>query len=594
MLCFSFAPGVFGTAQWMERSSGSRSAQKRACANRRRAVVRCVQSPEKGVTATGEAAALKAQEQEQMRQQEGELYCYVPCTPLKNDYLERVLTSKVYDVAIETALEAAPLLSARVGALVLLKREDTQPVFSFKLRGAYNMMASVPKSRIAAGVVAASAGNHAQGVAMAASKLGVHATIVMPLATPQIKVDAVRSRGAEVVLHGDNFDAAKKLALELSEKDGRLFVPPFDHPDIIAGQGTVGTEIVRQSKAWELENKQLKAVFVPVGGGGLIAGVAVVIKRLLPGVRVIGVEAFESDALYQSMQAGKRVKLASVGTFADGTAVIEVGEETWRLCSVLVDEVIRVTNDEICAAMKDVFEDTRSILEPSGALAVAAVKRYAEERGVDEDGAYIAVTSGANTNFDRLRHVSERAEIGEGREAVLAVTIPEKPGSFREMLAALGAGTSVTEFNYRYSGPDKAVVFVAFAVRNKAQIAKKIDSLREAGFGVLDLTQDEMAKLHLRHLVGGRVQGHELDDEVAYRFEFPERPGALMTFLLRMKSDWSISMFHYRNHGADRGRVFVGIRVPLHERDEFQNFVQSLGYPYEDESKNPAYSLFLR
>lgn len=516
------------------------------------------------------------------------VYCYVACSPTRSDYLERVLTSRVYDIVRETALEEAPLLSERIGTRLLLKREDTTDVKSFKLRGAYNMMAKAPRDALDAGVVAASAGNHAQGVAMAAQYLGVDATIVMPEVTPKIKVDAVERRGAEALLYGVNFDQAKTKALELAERDGKLFVPPFDHPDVIAGQGTVGLELIRQAS-------EMDVVFVPVGGGGLIAGIATVLKRLRPEVKIVGVEPADADALYQSLAAGKRVQLSTVGTFADGVAVVEVGEETFRLCKDLVDEVIRVDTDEICAAIKDVFEETRSILEPAGALSVAGAKLYAAERGVAEGETYVAVTSGANTNFDRLRHVSERAEIGEGREAIFAVTIPERPGSFRALIDCLGPEINVTEFNYRYGGEGDAYVFVGASVPNRKASSTILDRLTKAGYEVLDMTDNELAKLHIRHQVGGNAPA--LADEVVFRFEFPERPGALLKFLHDMPEGASLTMFHYRNHGSSVGRVVAGLVAAdggkLDDVEDVDKFVTRLGYEAVREDNNPALKLFL-
>ncbi|KAK4532585.1 hypothetical protein CCYA_CCYA13G3442 [Cyanidiococcus yangmingshanensis] len=525
------------------------------------------------------------------------VYCYIACSPLKNDYLERVLNARVYEAAVETPLESAPLLSRRLGRRVLLKREDLQPVFSFKIRGAYNMIALSEPSQLKGGVVAASAGNHAQGVAMSAQLLGLRATIVMPCTTPSIKVDAVRQRGAEAVLHGDAFDDAQAYALRLAEERGALFVPPFDHPDIIAGQGTIGLEILRKHSG------PIEAIFVPVGGGGLIAGIAAIVKRLRPQVKVIGVEPFDADAMYQSLQAGHRVRLAQVGVFADGVAVKEVGTETYRLCRDLVDEIIRVENDEICAAIKDMFEDTRSILEPAGALAIAGLKRYVQRETLSSNasptagsssGALVAVASGANTNFDRLRHVSERAEIGERREAVLAVRIPERPGAFRSMMNALGPGANITEFNYRYASPEVAHVFVGLTVADRRGAAEAMTKLEAHGFVATDLTDNEMAKLHLRHCVGG-MGGPDFSpaNEIVYRFEFPERPGALARFLNGLRG-WNITLFHYRNHGSDVGRVLVGLQVPTAERAAFMEFVERLGYSYEDETQNIAYRLFLR
>lgn len=517
------------------------------------------------------------------------VYCYVACSPTRSDYLERVLTSRVYDVIDETPLQKALLLSSRFENNILFKREDTTPVKSFKVRGAYNMMAKTDPALLANGVVAASAGNHAQGVALAAEVLKVEATIVMPAVTPDIKVAAVRRRGAHAILHGDNFDAAKKRALELAEEKGCIFIPPFDNVEVIAGQGTVGLELIRQTP-------RMDAVFVPVGGGGLIAGIATVVKRLRPSTRVIGVEPTDADAMYQSLRKGERVKLKRIGTFADGVAVAEVGEETFRLCKDLVDEVIRVNTDEICAAIKDVFEDTRSILEPAGALAVAGVKAYIEREGC-VDQSLVAITSGANTNFDNLRYVSERAEIGEGREGIFAVTIPERPGSFRDLINVLGPELSITEFNYRYSGGNDAHVFVGAKVKRRKEVRAIIDRLNGAGMEAIDLTDDELAKLHVRHLVGGNAPSREFDEKV-FRFEFPERPGALLDFLVELPNGFNITMFHYRNHGADVGRVLVGLtNVTDDDLDSQKNvmdkFVERLGYQYTSEDDNIAYKFFL-
>lgn len=518
------------------------------------------------------------------------VYCYVACSPTRSDYLERVLTSRVYDVVAETPLELSRLLSDRFHNQIYLKREDTTDVKSFKLRGAYNMMAKASPGIISNGVVAASAGNHAQGVALGAQVLGVEATIVMPAVTPEIKVDAVRRLGATAILHGDNFDQAKRRALEIAEKEHKLFIPPFDHPDIIAGQGTIGLELIRQMSDFDV-------VFVPVGGGGLIAGIATVIKRLRPHVKIIGVEPDDADAMYQSLKAGQRVRLNAVGTFADGVAVIEVGEEPFRLCKDLVDEVVLVSNDNICAAIKDIFEDTRSILEPAGALAVAGAKAWVEREGMRGMN-LVVITSGANTNFDRLRHVSERAEIGEGREAVLAVTIPEVPGAFRELISALGANLNITEFNYRYNGAKDAHVYVGARVSQPVDTKSIITRLNHRNMKALDLTNDEMAKLHIRHLVGGRAPLMDFEEAV-FRFEFPERPGALLRFLRELPDGFNITMFHYRNHGADVGRVLVGLtsverESKIHQTLSLDSFVKRLGYQYVREDDNIAYKLFLR
>jgi len=501
----------------------------------------------------------------------------------RNDYLERILKARVYDVATETPLEPARALSARLQNRLLIKREDLQPVFSFKLRGAYNKMAALPRARLRRGVIAASAGNHAQGVALAAQRLGCRATIVMPVTTPRIKVDAVRARGAQVRLHGDSYAEAYAEALRLKRRRALTFVHPYDDPVVIAGQGTVGMEIVRQHPG------PLDAIFVPVGGGGLISGIAAYVKRVRPAVRVIGVEPTDADAMTRSLKAGRRVKLEHVGLFADGVAVKEVGRETFRLCRELVDEMVLVNTDEMCAAIKDVFEDTRVVLEPAGALAVAGAKAWVERHGA-RGKTLVAVASGANTNFDRLRFIAEEAELGEHREAVLAVTIPERPGSFKKFCATLG-GNNITEFNYRIADSHDAHIFVAIEVDGREQTARIVRNLRRHGLTTLDLSDNEMAKLHLRHMVGGRAPFAK--DELLYRFEFPERPGALMQFLQHMRSDWNISLFHYRNHGADYGRVLVGIQVPKNEMRQFRAFLRELGYPYADETRNPAYRLFL-
>jgi threonine dehydratase len=499
------------------------------------------------------------------------------------DYLERILNSRVYDVAVETPLELAPNLSARLGNRLMLKREDMQPVFSFKLRGAYNKMANLPASALRQGVIAASAGNHAQGVALASEKLGCRAVIVMPVTTPRIKVDAVAARGAEVVLHGDSYSEAYERARALERRRRLTFVHPYDDPDVIAGQGTIALEILRQS------TRPIDAIFVAIGGGGLISGIASYVKRLQPGIKVIGVQPVDSDAMKRSIEAGRRVVLPQVGLFADGVAVKQVGRETFRVARELVDQILLVDTDEICAAIKDVFEDTRSILEPAGALAIAGAKSYVERTGV-RGKKLVAVASGANTNFDRLRFVAERAEVGEHREAILAVTIPERPGSFRKFCVTLG-GRNITEFNYRMADPVEAHVFVGVEVHGREETARIVRILERHGLKTLDLSDSEMAKLHVRHLVGGHCA--LADNELLYRFEFPERPGALMKFLSNMRSDWNISLFHYRNHGSDTGRVLVGMQVPPHEMREFRAFLARLGYPYVDESSNPAYRLFL-
>lgn len=500
---------------------------------------------------------------------------------MANNYLKRILCSRVYDIAIESPLTPAAGLSDRLQRPVLLKREDMQQVFSFKLRGAYNKIAHLTNAERARGVITASAGNHAQGVALSAQKLGLRAVIVMPLAAPQIKVDAVRHWGGEVVLVGENYDAAYAHALSLSESQGLTFIHPYDDPDVIAGQGTVGMEILKQYPA------DIDAIFVPVGGGGLIAGIAAYVKALRPQIRIVGVEPEDADAFSRSLKAGHRVLLDHVGTFADGVAVRQVGRETFRVARRLVDEVVVVSNDEICAAIKDVFQDTRFIVEPAGALAIAGLKRDAIR--FKREGALIAIASGANMNFDRLRHVAERAEIGERRELLFAASIPETPGSFRTFCALIGQ-RSITEFNYRYADAHTAHVFVGIQVTDSNNAQDLLKTLSQSGYGILDLTDNEMAKLHIRHLVGGRAPIHH---ELIYRFEFPERPGALINFLNAMGQTWNISLFHYRNHGADYGRVLVGMQVPQDERERLPAFLNTLGYQYQEETQNAAVQLFL-
>jgi threonine dehydratase len=500
------------------------------------------------------------------------------------DVLRLALTGKVYGAAQETPLSFAPALSARLGSGVWLKREDQQPIFSFKLRGAYNRMAHLTPQERAAGVIAASAGNHAQGVAFAAQELGVRAVIVMPATTPDIKVRACRARGAEVVLHGDSFSDAEAHAYGLQARDGLTFVHPYDDPLVLAGQGTVGLELLRQ-----VEDTRPTTVFVPVGGGGLIAGTAAVLKALRPGWRVVGVQPEDSDAMVQSVHAGERVRLEQVGLFADGVAVKQVGAHTFALTRRYVDDWVRVSTDEICAAMKDVFDDTRAVMEPAGALAVAGLKKYATDHGLHGE-TLVAVTSGANLNFDRLRHVSERTEIGEKREAILAVTIPERPGAYQEFIEALGQ-RAITEFNYRYAPRAEARIFVGVQLAHPGQRAELLTALHAAGYPVTDLTDDEMAKVHIRHMVGGRAP--EATDERLYAFTFPERPGALHEFLATLRGRWNISLFHYRNHGSDHGRVLAGLQVPDADLDEFQAFLGALGYPNQDMSRSPAYRLFL-
>ncbi|NDV12495.1 threonine ammonia-lyase, biosynthetic [Crenobacter caeni] len=499
------------------------------------------------------------------------------------DYLERILTSRVYDVAIESPLDIAPNLSRRTGNTLLLKREDLQPVFSFKLRGAYNKMSRLSAEERARGVITASAGNHAQGVALSARRIGCEATIVMPETTPQVKIDGVLSRGGKVVLRGESYSDAYQHAMELVAETGKTYIPPFDDPDVIAGQGTIGMEILRQHP------DAIDAVFVAIGGGGLAAGVASYIKRLKPEIKVIGVQPVDSDAMRQSIAAGHRVELKDVGLFADGVAVKLVGEETFRLCRELLDEIIVVDTDAICAAIKDIFEDTRAITEPAGALAVAGAKAYIE-REACRGKTFVAINCGANMNFDRLRHVSERSELGERREAIIAVTIPETPGSFKRFCAVIG-NRNITEFNYRFADPKTAHVFVGVQISNRQDAEAIVGALKEAGLEGIDLTDNELAKLHIRHLVGGHAP--QLADERVLRFEFPERPGALKRFLDTMRTDWNISLFHYRNHGADYGRVLVGIQVPASDSEAFARFIDTLGYPCVDETDNPAYKLFL-
>jgi threonine dehydratase len=499
-------------------------------------------------------------------------------------YLQKILTAQVYDVAVETELELAKNLSQRLSNHVYLKREDNQPVFSFKLRGAYNKMAKLPAQQLKKGVICASAGNHAQGVALAANKLQCKAVIVMPTTTPQVKIDAVLALGGEVVLHGESYSDAFEHALDLERKQGLCFVHPFDDPDVIAGQGTIAMEILRQHQG------PLDAVFVAIGGGGLISGVAAYIKAVRPEIKVIGVQMNDSDAMIRSVKMGKRITLKEVGLFSDGTAVKQVGKETFRLCKALVDEYITVSTDAVCAAMKDVFQDTRSILEPAGALSVAGLKSYVEKNACKNKN-FVAITCGANMNFDRLRFVAERAEVGEEREALFAVTIPEKRGAFKTFCQLVGP-RNVTEFNYRISDSQQAHIFVGLGTKAKGESAKIAQLFAKNGYATLDITGDEMAKEHIRHLVGGRSPLAE--NELLYRFEFPERPGALMKFLTAMNPSWNISLFHYRNQGADYGRILVGIQVPQTERNAFKQFVAELGYPSVDESQNILSQLFLR
>ena len=503
---------------------------------------------------------------------------------MANPYIERILKARVYDVAVETPLELAPRLSRRLGNQILLKREDLQSVFSFKLRGAYNKVAHLSESVARRGVICASAGNHAQGVALAAQRRGIPATIVMPQTTPQIKVQAVMDLGGEAVLHGDDYDAAFDKAQELVRDRNLVYVHAFDDPDVIAGQGTIAVELLRQCGG------DIDAVFVPVGGGGLIAGIAVYIKYLYPRVRIIGVEPADSNAMYESLQAGRRVTLERVGLFADGVAVKRVGEETFALARQFVDEIVLVNTDEMCAAIQDIFEDTRTIVEPAGALAVAGIRKCVARDGW-RDKRLVAINSGANVNFDRLRHVAERASLGAEREALLAVEIPEQPGSFMHFCEALGS-RSVTEFNYRYDSEAKAQIFAGFSLGSgRVEKDAVIRQLREAGYAVHDMSDSELAKLHVRFMVGGHARA--LTDEVIFRFEFPERPGALLKFLKAVGTRWNITLFHYRNHGSDYGRVLAGIQVQKADREEFTQHLNALHYPYSEETGNPAYRMFL-
>ncbi|MEJ0037061.1 MAG: threonine ammonia-lyase, biosynthetic [Gammaproteobacteria bacterium] len=503
---------------------------------------------------------------------------------MASPYIERILKARVYDVAIESPLDEAARLSRRLGNTVLLKREDLQAVFSFKLRGAYNKIAHLSESAAKRGVICASAGNHAQGVALAARKRGISATVVMPQTTPHIKVQSVIDLGGDAVLHGDEYDVAYEHAMELTRERHLIYVHAFDDPDVIAGQGTIGMEILRQS------GTAPDAIFVPVGGGGLIAGIAVYVKSLFPQTKIIGVEPEDAAAMYESLRAGKRVTLDRVGIFADGVAVKRVGEETFGLCRDYVDEVLLVDTDEICAAIQDVFEDTRSIVEPAGALAVAGVKKWVA-REKSQGKRLVCINSGANMNFDRLRHVAERADLGGAREALLSVEIPEQPGSFFKFCETLGK-RSITEFNYRLEEGSAAQIFVGFGLnQGRTERDSVVAQLRGAGYRVNDMTDNEMAKLHVRYMVGGHARG--IQNEVLYRFEFPERPGALLRFLQAVGTRWNISLFHYRNHGSDHGRVLAGIQVPPAERQDFGLHIQELHYAYTDETANPAYKIFL-
>jgi threonine dehydratase len=510
--------------------------------------------------------------------------------PLASPYLQHILRARVYDVAIESPLDPAPNLSRRLGNQVLLKREDLQPVFSFKLRGAYNKMAGLSGAELAQGVIAASAGNHAQGVALAAQRLGCTAVIVMPVTTPEMKVRSVAARGAEVVLHGDNYDAAYAEARRLEAERGLSFIHPFDDPEVIAGQGTIGLEILRQC------SEPPDAIYVAVGGGGLIGGIAAYVKSLWPRVQVIGVEPIDSDAMSRSLAAGERVRLDNVGLFADGVAVRQVGEHTFALAQQYVDTMVTVDSDAICAAIKDVFEDTRSILEPAGALAVAGLKHDVQTRGL-QGQTLVAVACGANMDFDRLLFVAERAELGEQREALLAVEIPEQPGSLRRFCNLLGR-RSLTEFSYRLADPRLAHLFVGVQISGRDDTERLMADLQANGFACLDLSDNELAKLHLCHMVGGRLpasagSARQQGEELLYRFEFPERPGALMAFVSALHPNWNISIFHYRNHGADVGRIVVGVQVPAAELKDWRAFLAELPYQHWEETHNPAYRLFL-
>jgi threonine dehydratase len=500
-------------------------------------------------------------------------------------YVERILKARVYDVAKESPLDPMLRLSARTGNEVLLKREDLQPVFSFKLRGSYNKIANLSETVARRGVICASAGNHAQGVALAAKKRGIPAVIVMPVTTPAIKVQAVIALGGEAVLHGDAFDAAYEYAMKIAAERQLVFVHPFDDPDVIAGQGTIGVELLRQSPG------EIDAIFIPVGGGGLIAGIAAYVKSLFPRTRIIGVEPEDAAAMHDSLRQGRRVVLDQVGIFADGVAVKRVGEETFSLARKYVDEMVLVSTDEMCAAIQDTFEDTRAVPEPSGALAIAGLKKFvAREKW--QGKRLIAINSGANVNFDRLRYISERAEIGAGREMLMAVELPEAPGSFLSFCRVLGE-RSITEFNYREQGRERAQIFVGVNLaRGAAERSEVVRMVTEAGYPAVDMTDNEVAKLHIRYMIGGQPHGH-LADECLFRFEFPERPGALLRFLTAIGARWNISLFHYRNHGSDHGRVLAGIQVPAAEREELRLHLADLHYPYVEETANPAYRTFL-
>lgn len=505
-------------------------------------------------------------------------------TTIAADYVDRIRDTAVYDVASKTPLELASNLSARLGNRILLKREDLQPVFSFKLRGAYNKLATLPEETLEAGIICSSAGNHAQGVALAAKRKGIRAVVVMPVTTPSIKVEAVKTLGGEVILYGDAYDDAYTHARHLETELGLTFIHPFDDPDVIAGQGTIGMEILDQT------SESISAVFVPIGGGGLISGIAAYIKGVSPEIRIIGVEPDDSAAMRDSLAAGKPVVLDHVGIFADGVAVRRVGDETFRVCQELVDDIVTVDTDQICAAIRDIFEDTRSIVEPAGALAVAGAKKYLAENKIRHE-TFVVINCGANVNFDRLRHIAERSAIGEQREMLLAVEIPEEKGSFRKFCEAIGR-RGITEFNYRYSDSSKAHIFVGVELhRGNDERQELIDKLRSLGYRLEDLSDNELAKLHVRHMVGGPGSG--IANERLFRFEFPERPGALLDFLQAVGTDWNISLFHYRNHGSDHGRILAGIQVPPGEEEELEAHLAKLGYAHWEESENPAYEMFL-
>jgi len=502
----------------------------------------------------------------------------------ETDYLQRIQNAAVYDVAVESPLDFARNLSARLNNRIWLKREDLQPVFSFKLRGAYNKLASLPDDELENGVICSSAGNHAQGVALAAQRRGVRAVIVMPMTSPSIKVDAVRSLGGEVILFGDTYDDAYTHARQLEKQHGFVFIHPFDDPDVIAGQGTIGVEILQQA------GDEIDAIFVPIGGGGLIAGIAAYIKAVRPDIRIIGVEPEDSSAMRDSIEAGKPVVLDHVGIFADGVAVRRVGDETFRLCQKYVDEIITVDTDQICAAIRDIFEDTRSIVEPAGGLSIAGAKKYIADNKLEKRN-LVTINCGANVNFDRLRHIAERAAVGEQTEMLIAAEIPEAPGSFRRFCELIGR-RGITEFNYRYSATRKAHIFVGVQLSGGAEERQELlAQLRGADYPVEDLSDNEMAKLHVRHMVGGPSKG--VANERLYRFEFPERPGALLRFLDAIGTNWNISLFHYRNHGSDYGRILAGIDVPADETDKLEAHLADLGYVHWEESDNPAYAMFL-